>query len=54
MNVDFDTYRLSDEHEALRESVRALAEKQIAPHAAEVDEQERYPSGATRTRPARR
>jgi alkylation response protein AidB-like acyl-CoA dehydrogenase len=43
MNRDFDTYRLSDEHEALREAVRALAEKEIAPHAAEVDEQARYP-----------
>ncbi len=43
MNSDFDTYRLSDEHEALREAVRTLAEKEIAPHAAEVDEQGRYP-----------
>src|ERR687896_130230 len=43
MNPDFDTYRLSDEHEALREAVRALAEKEIAPHAAEVDELGRYP-----------
>jgi alkylation response protein AidB-like acyl-CoA dehydrogenase len=39
-------YQLSEEHEALREAVRALAEKEIAPHAAEVDEQERYPSEA--------
>jgi alkylation response protein AidB-like acyl-CoA dehydrogenase len=43
MNPDFDTYRLSEEHQALREAVRALAEKEIAPHAAEVDEQGRYP-----------
>jgi alkylation response protein AidB-like acyl-CoA dehydrogenase len=43
MNSDFDTYRLSDEHEALREAVRTLAEKEIAPYAAEVDEQGRYP-----------
>jgi len=43
MDSDFDLYRLSDEHEALREAVRALAEKEIAPHAAEVDEQGRYP-----------
>jgi alkylation response protein AidB-like acyl-CoA dehydrogenase len=43
MNPDFDTYRLSDEHEALREAVRSLAEKEIAPYAAEVDEQGRYP-----------
>jgi hypothetical protein len=43
MNSDFDSYRLSDEHEALREAVRALAEKEIAPFAADVDEQTRYP-----------
>jgi alkylation response protein AidB-like acyl-CoA dehydrogenase len=43
MNSDFDSYRLSDEHEALREAVRALAEKEIAPFAADVDEQSRYP-----------
>ncbi|MDT7651550.1 MAG: hypothetical protein QOI36_2956, partial [Pseudonocardiales bacterium] len=43
MDPDFDTYRLSDEHEALRDAVRALAEKEIAPYAAEVDEVGRYP-----------
>jgi len=43
MNPDFDTYRLSDEHEALRDAVRTLAEKEIAPYAADVDEQGRYP-----------
>jgi alkylation response protein AidB-like acyl-CoA dehydrogenase len=43
MNSEFDVYRLSDEHQALREAVRDLAEKEIAPHAAEVDEQGRYP-----------
>jgi alkylation response protein AidB-like acyl-CoA dehydrogenase len=43
MAADFDVYRLSDEHEALREAVRSLAEKEIAPHAADVDEQGRYP-----------
>jgi alkylation response protein AidB-like acyl-CoA dehydrogenase len=36
-------YQLSEEHEALREAVRALAEKEIAPYAAEVDDKERYP-----------
>ncbi|CAM2991867.1 acyl-CoA dehydrogenase family protein [Saccharomonospora xinjiangensis] len=36
-------YQLPEEHEELRAAVRALAEKEIAPHAAEVDEQERYP-----------
>ena len=41
-----DTYQLSAEHEALRETARALAEKQIAPHAADVDERERFPAEA--------
>ena len=43
MDASFGTYQLADEHEALREAVRAMAEKEIAPHAADVDEQERYP-----------
>ncbi len=43
MDSTFDTYRLGEEHEALREAVRALAEKEIAPYAAEVDDQARYP-----------
>ena len=46
MNPNFDTYRLSEEHEALRQAVRALADKEIAPHAADVDEKERYPREA--------
>ncbi|HVE97008.1 MAG TPA: acyl-CoA dehydrogenase [Pseudonocardiaceae bacterium] len=46
MNPDFGIYQLGAEHEALREAVRALAEKEIAPHAAEVDEQERFPHEA--------
>ncbi|WP_370542036.1 acyl-CoA dehydrogenase family protein [Amycolatopsis sp. FDAARGOS 1241] len=36
-------YQLAEEHEELRAAVRALAEKEIAPHAAEVDDQERFP-----------
>ena len=43
MNPDFDTYQLGEEHDALRAAVRALSEKEIAPHAAAVDEDERYP-----------
>ncbi|SDP29159.1 Acyl-CoA dehydrogenase [Actinopolyspora xinjiangensis] len=46
MDSSFDTYQLSEEHEALREAVRALSEKEIAPYAAECDEQERYPREA--------
>ncbi|MDQ4092754.1 MAG: acyl-CoA dehydrogenase family protein [Actinomycetota bacterium] len=46
MNRDFGIYQLGAEHEALREAVRSLAEKEIAPYAAEVDEQERFPHEA--------
>jgi alkylation response protein AidB-like acyl-CoA dehydrogenase len=42
----FDLYRPAEEHEMLRESVRALAEAKIAPHAAEVDEAGRFPQEA--------
>ncbi|MGH3777402.1 MAG: acyl-CoA dehydrogenase family protein [Pseudonocardiaceae bacterium] len=37
---------MNPEHEAVRDAVRALSEKEIAPHAAEVDEQERFPNEA--------
>ncbi|MGW4112077.1 acyl-CoA dehydrogenase [Actinosynnema sp. NPDC004786] len=43
MDPSFGTYQLAEEHEALREAVRALADKEIAPHAADVDERERFP-----------
>jgi alkylation response protein AidB-like acyl-CoA dehydrogenase len=46
VDPNFGTYQLAEEHDALRDAVRALAEKEIAPHAAEVDEQERYPKEA--------
>ena len=45
-NADFDTYRLSEDHEAIREAVRAVAEDKIAPYAAAVDEDARYPQEA--------
>ena len=45
-NPDFDLFRPSEEHEMLREAVRALAEDKIAPHAAEVDEESRFPQEA--------
>ena len=34
MTSDFPVYELSDEHGLLRETVRALADAKIAPHAA--------------------
>ncbi|MEV7776648.1 acyl-CoA dehydrogenase family protein, partial [Kitasatospora sp. NPDC086791] len=43
---DFDLFRISEEHEMLREAVRSLAEAKIAPFAAEVDEQGRFPQEA--------
>jgi alkylation response protein AidB-like acyl-CoA dehydrogenase len=46
MTPDFTSYALPEEHEALRESVRQLAEDKIAPYAAEVDQQARFPQEA--------
>ena len=46
MNPDFDTYRLSEDHEAIREAVRDICEAKIAPYAAEVDDKARYPQEA--------
>ncbi|BBA97712.1 putative acyl-CoA dehydrogenase [Actinacidiphila reveromycinica] len=44
--ADFDLFRTSEEHEMLRDAVRSLAEAKIAPFAAEVDEQSRFPQEA--------
>ncbi|KLL09923.1 MULTISPECIES: acyl-CoA dehydrogenase family protein [Protofrankia] len=46
MSQGFGLYQLGEEHDALRAAVRALAEKEIAPYAAEVDEAERFPAEA--------
>ena len=43
MSLDFPAFALSEEHEALRESVRALADDKIAPRAAEVDRTSEFP-----------
>ncbi|WP_034088549.1 acyl-CoA dehydrogenase family protein [Streptacidiphilus albus] len=45
-SADFDLFRISEEHEMLRDAVRSLAEAKIAPFAAEVDEQARFPQEA--------
>jgi alkylation response protein AidB-like acyl-CoA dehydrogenase len=42
-NPDFDSYRLSDEHELLRAAVRELADHKIAPRAAEIDQTAEFP-----------
>ena len=41
-NPSFDAFKLSDEHSELRSVLRDLCEKEIAPHAADVDEKARY------------
>jgi alkylation response protein AidB-like acyl-CoA dehydrogenase len=43
---EFPLYALSEEHQAIREAVRAVADAKIAPYAASVDEEARYPHEA--------
>ncbi|MFC4498390.1 MULTISPECIES: acyl-CoA dehydrogenase [Streptomyces] len=45
-SADFDLYRLSEEHDMLRDAIRSLAEAKIAPYAAAVDEEARFPQEA--------
>ena len=42
-NPAFDLYALSAEHQALRESVRALCAAKVAPYAADVDAEDLMP-----------
>src|ERR1700727_2513697 len=46
MNEEYPAYAPSEEHELLRATVRELAEAKIAPAAADVDEQSRFPQEA--------
>jgi len=43
MSDDFPAFALSEEQEALREAVRALADDKIAPRAAEIDRTSEFP-----------
>ena len=45
-NRSFDVFRLPDEHNELRAVVRDICETEIAPYAADVDENARYPEEA--------
>jgi alkylation response protein AidB-like acyl-CoA dehydrogenase len=45
-NPNFHQYELTDEQRMLRQAVRELAEDKIAPYAAEVDENARFPQEA--------
>ncbi|MFL6060668.1 MAG: acyl-CoA dehydrogenase family protein [Marmoricola sp.] len=46
MDSDFPLYGLSEEHREIRKVVRQIAEKEIGPYAAIVDEEARYPAEA--------
>jgi alkylation response protein AidB-like acyl-CoA dehydrogenase len=43
VNPDFETYRLAEEHDLLRKSVRAMCDAKIAPRAAEIDATAEFP-----------
>jgi alkylation response protein AidB-like acyl-CoA dehydrogenase len=43
MSLDSPAFALSEEHEALREAVRALADDKIAPRAADIDRTAEFP-----------
>ncbi|RZT11653.1 alkylation response protein AidB-like acyl-CoA dehydrogenase [Mycobacterium sp. BK558] len=45
-NPNFTAFRLDDEHRQLRDVLRELCDKRIAPHAAGVDADSRYPDEA--------
>ncbi|MDN6387140.1 MAG: acyl-CoA dehydrogenase family protein, partial [Corynebacterium sp.] len=45
-NPDFDLFQLPEEYRELRDSIRGLSEQEIAPYAAAVDEDERFPEEA--------
>ncbi len=44
--ADFPMFALSDEHQAIREAVRAVCDAKVAPHAASVDESGAFPDEA--------
>ena len=46
LNSDFDLYQLPEDYQGVRDAIREIAEKSIAPHAADVDENERFPQEA--------
>src|SRR3954454_22042191 len=46
MPNEFPLFALSEEHQAIREAVRGLCAAKVAPYAAQVDEEGRYPEEA--------
>ena len=43
---EYPLYALSEEHQAIREAVRAVCDAKVAPHAAEVDEESAFPQAS--------
>jgi alkylation response protein AidB-like acyl-CoA dehydrogenase len=46
MSAEYPMFALSEEHQAIREAVRAVCDAKVAPHAAEVDESGEFPKAA--------
>ena len=46
MTDEYPLFALSEEHRAIREAVRDVCDAKVAPYAAEVDEEARYPQEA--------
>ena len=46
MTTSTALFGLTEDHQAIREAVREISEREIQPYAAEVDDQERYPAEA--------
>jgi len=46
MTSDFDAYQLSEEHQAIRSTARAICDAKVAPHAADVDEHGEFPQAS--------
>ena len=44
--TEYPMYALSEEHQAIREAVRAVCDAKVAPHATEVDESAEFPQAA--------
>src|ERR1700710_1418549 len=48
MSNEFPLFALTEEHQAIREAVSDLCAAKVAPFAAEVDEESRYPDEAAK------
>ena len=46
MSAEYPMFALSEEHQAIREAVRAVCDAKVAPHASEVDESGEFPQVA--------